>query len=257
MSVTLDRVSRINGLDNGHHHVVLNDVSLAFPEGRSIGILGTRGSGKSTLVRLLTGALRPTAGQVVRHGRVSFPIGSFGWMSRFMTGRENLRFLARLYGLREAPMIEAIAAIAGLGPALDQLVGGYSGEKRARLAFATSYVVPFDVYVADEYLIGGPPGFRDTCKDLVRQRQRNSTIILATRSPAVVRLFCDIAGVMHNGRIEFHETVQDAVMAHAALTAMQSSNGHGSENGNGHAAPMPGVAGGFWDDDEARQGYAA
>ncbi len=242
MTVELDRVTRINGLDNGHQHVVLHDVSLHFPTGRTIGILAPRGSGKSTLVRLLTGALKPTSGRVRRHGRVSFPIGSFGWMNRFMTGRENLRFLAQLYGIDERPLVDFVAEASGLGRALDQYVGAYSGDKRARLAFATCYAVPFDVYVGDEHLIGGPPGFRDLCKDLVRQRQRDSTIILATRSPSLVRMFCDVGAVMHNGRIEVFDTVQDAVLQYTALTAMQDIDaGPGPESGPGGPD-----ATGFW-----------
>jgi capsular polysaccharide transport system ATP-binding protein len=251
MTITLERVTRINGLDNGHPHRVLEDVSVAFPAGRSIGILGTRGSGKTTVVRLLTGALRPTAGRVLRHGRVSFPVGSFGWMNRFMTGRENLRFLARLYDLRPEPLIELVAGIAGIGSALDQYVGAYSGAKRARLAFATSYAVPFDVYVADEYLIGGPPDFRDLCKSLVRQRQRASTFILVTRSPSLVRLFCDVAGVMHRGRLQMYETVQDAVTEFAELTALANGNGNGNGHDHGPDGGPDAPAAGFWDEEQS------
>jgi capsular polysaccharide transport system ATP-binding protein len=246
MTITLDRVTRINGLDNGHLSLVLDNVSVAFPEGRSIGILGTRGAGKTTLVRLLAGVLRPTAGRVLRHGRVSFPIGSFGWMNRFMTGRENLRFLARLYGLPPQRLIEDVATISGLGVALDQYVGAYSGDKRSRLAFATSYAVPFEVYLADEYLIGGPPGFRDVCKNLVRSRQRASTVILVTRSPAIVRMFCDVAGVLHDGQLRLYDDVQDAVLEHASLSAaMASANGAGAEE------PAETAASGFWDEEPA------
>lgn len=223
MTVVFERVSRINGLDNGFQHVVLNDISLTFPGGRSIGILGTRGSGKSTLIKLLSGSVRPTSGKVLCEGRVSFPVGSFGWMNRFMTGRENLRFLAQLYGIPPALIIDFVVEFSGLGYAIDQLVGAYSGEKRARLAFATSYAVPFDIYLADEYLIGGPPGFRDLCKTMVRQRQRHSTFILVTRSPALVRMFCDVGGVMHNGTLRLFETVQDAVLEFAAVTALATT----------------------------------
>lgn len=242
MTIALERVTRINGLDNGHRHLVLDDVSLTFPEGRSIGILGTRGSGKSSLIKVLGGVLRPTAGKVVRHRRVSFPVGSFGWMNRYMTGRENLRFLARLYGIPENPIIDFVEEVSGLGRALDQYVGAYSGEKRSRLAFATSYAVPFDTYLADEFLVGGPPDFRDICKDLVRQRQRHSTFILATRSPALVRMYCDIGGILHEGRIQLYDSVQDAVMEYSALMAMQSTD----EGADAAASKMP--AEGFWNE---------
>lgn len=242
MTIVLERVTRINGLDNKHPHLVLDDVSITFPEGRSIGILGTRGSGKSTLIKVLAGALRPTSGTVKRHRQVSFPVGSFGWMNRFMTGRENLRFLARLYGVSAAPVIDFVAEVSGIGAALDQYVGAYSGEKRSRLAFATSYAVPFDTYLADEFLVGGPPDFRNICKDLVRQRQKHSTFILATRSPALVRMYCDVGAILHDGKIQLYDSVQDAVMEYSALLAMQSTN----ISREGLATEMPPE--GFWNE---------
>ena len=83
----------------GHgKRVVLDDVSAIFPTGRSVGILGLNGAGKSTLLRLISGVEPPDHGKVVRHVRVSWPIGFGGGMHNSMTGRENARFIARIYG---------------------------------------------------------------------------------------------------------------------------------------------------------------
>ncbi len=218
MTIALDHVTRFNGTGSVAPRCVLNDVSFMFPSGKTTGLLALRGSGKSTLIKILAGTLPVTGGRVHRRGLVSFPIGSFGWMHRHMTGRENLNFISRIYGLNPRPMLEFVADVSGLGAALEMPVASYSGEKRARLSFATSFAIPFDVYLADEYIIGGPPGFRDICRTIVRERQKQATFILATRSPALVRLFCDTAGVLHEGKIRMCDTVQDAVAEHAMLS---------------------------------------
>lgn len=217
MTIELKNVTRFNGIGGYAPHRVLDDVTFSFPAGKTTGLLGTRGCGKSTLVKLLIGSLPPTGGYIRRHGLVSFPIGSFGWMHRHMTGRENLRFLARVYGCDPRPIIDFVLAVSGLDAAIDMPVQSYSGEKRARLSFSACYAIPFDVYVADEFLIGGPPGFRDVCRRMVRERQASATFILATRSPALVRQFCDVAGILDGGKIRLSDTIQDAVADHAAL----------------------------------------
>ena len=217
MTIVMNHVTRINGAGSSAPKMVLNDVSMAFPEGLTMGILSVRGMGKSSLIRVLAGVLPTTYGQVLRRGLVSFPIGSFGWMHRHMSGRENMRFIARIYNLEPRPIVDFVGDVSGLGPSYDQPVASYSGEKRARLAFSASYAIPFDIYLADEFMIGGPPPFRDLCRTLVRERQRNATFILATRSPALVRLFCDNAAVLHEGQITQYASVRDAVSEHARL----------------------------------------
>jgi capsular polysaccharide transport system ATP-binding protein len=241
VTIELEHVTRFNGIGGIAPHCVLDDVTFTFPSGRTTGILGLRGSGKTTLIRLLAGTLPPTGGRIRRRGLVSFPIGSFGWMHRHMTGRENLHFLARIYGLDARPIIDFVAAVSGLGAALEMPVQSYSGEKRARLSFSACYAIPFDVYLADEFLIGGPPGFRDVCRTMARERQQGATFILATRSPALIRLFCDTACILDGGSIRMCATVHDAVAEHAALN--EAAAAHEPDDGEQNHDP------GFWTED--------
>jgi capsular polysaccharide transport system ATP-binding protein len=240
VTIELDHVTRFNGIGGIAPLRVLDDVTFAFPSNRTIGILGTRGSGKTTLIKLLAGVLPPTAGRIRRRGLVSFPIGSFGWMHRHMTGRENLHFLARIYGLDPRPLIDFVASFSGLGAAFEMPVQSYSGEKRARLSFSTSFAIPFDVYIADEFLIGGPPGFRDICRTMVRERQQSATFILATRSPSLVRMFCNTAAILDGGKIRMCDTIQDAV---ADLATMNEAAARGPADAEAHDDH------GFWTDD--------
>src|SRR5262245_6845705 len=95
--IALSKVSKSYRAVSGPHHVLCS-VSAVFPSRESIGILGKNGAGKSTLLRILSGAETPDSGKVKREGRVSWPIGFAGGFSGALTGEENARFIARIYG---------------------------------------------------------------------------------------------------------------------------------------------------------------
>jgi capsular polysaccharide transport system ATP-binding protein len=99
------------------------------------------------------------------------------------------------------------------------MIATYSGEKRVRLGFTLSYALPFDTYLADEHVVGGPAGFRDRCKQLARERLSQSTLILATRSPAMLRLFCDTAFILDHARITPCDSIEQAVTRYNAIVA--------------------------------------
>jgi capsular polysaccharide transport system ATP-binding protein len=112
--ITLDRVSKTYRTTQGRR-IVLNNTSAEFPSGCNIGILGTNGTGKSTLIRLLAGTELPDCGRVSRDGRVSFPLGYGGTFHGALSGRENVAFLARVYGADTRETIDYVAAFAELG----------------------------------------------------------------------------------------------------------------------------------------------
>jgi capsular polysaccharide transport system ATP-binding protein len=217
--IVFDRVSRINGRRSTHPHPVLTNVSIGFPRNRSIGILGHRGSGKSTLVKLLTGAVAPTQGTIRRHCSVSFPIGYTGGMSRHMSGLENVTFLARLYGADIDEVATFVRDFSGLGKALHQPLSSYSGEKRGRFILSVSYALPFDIYVTDGTIIGGPPDFREKCKAYVQDLRARAGLIVVTGNTSIVRQFCDAVGVLHDQRIQFFDKAGDGLRYFLSLGA--------------------------------------
>src|SRR5690606_38568047 len=95
--ITLDHVTKAYPVNDGLH-LVLNDVSLDLPPRTNIGIVGNNGAGKSTLLRIIAGVEAPDQGRVTRHGRVSWPIGFSGGFNGSLSGEENCRFVARIYG---------------------------------------------------------------------------------------------------------------------------------------------------------------
>ena len=141
--ITLDRVSKVYRTRNGRK-TVLDNVNVTFEPGHNFGILGVNGAGKSTLVRLLAGSEMPNFGVIRRYSRVSFPLGFGGTFHGALSGRENVAFIARIYGAGMRSVFEYVEAFSELGQYLYMPVNTYSAGMRARLAFATCLALDFD-----------------------------------------------------------------------------------------------------------------
>src|SRR5580658_2693201 len=111
--IALDCVSKSYRTGQGRR-VVLDNASAVFPTGCNIGILGANGAGKSTLIRLLAGSEMPDRGRIRRDGRISFPLGYGGTFHGSLSGRENVAFIARVYGSNLRRTIDYVAEFAEL-----------------------------------------------------------------------------------------------------------------------------------------------
>ena len=108
--------------------IVLDNVSAEFASGHNFGILGANGAGKSTLIRLLAGSEMPDRGTIRRHVRVSFPLGFGGTVHGALSGRENVAFIARVYGAGVRRMARFVEEFAELGEYFDMPVDTYRRE---------------------------------------------------------------------------------------------------------------------------------
>ena len=138
--------------------IVLNDVSLVIKPGEKVGILGRNGAGKSTMIRLISGAERPSSGRIQRDMSVSWPLAFGGAFQGTLTGLDNLRFICRVYGTSTEDKIAYVQEFSELGRYLREPVKTYSAGMRARLAFAISMVVEFDCFLIDEIVAVGEIG---------------------------------------------------------------------------------------------------
>ena len=157
--IALEHVYKSYPLKEGRN-LVLNDVNLRMEEGKNIAILGLNGAGKSTLIRIIGGAEAPDRGRVIRTSRVSWPIGFAGCFHGSLSGRENLRFVSRIYGADIRKVTEYVENFAELGPYLDMPVKTYSSGMRSKLAFGLSMAIQFDFYLIDEAFSVGDAPFR-------------------------------------------------------------------------------------------------
>jgi capsular polysaccharide transport system ATP-binding protein len=112
--IALDRVAKAYPTAGGRK-IVLEDATIEFAPGHNFGILGANGAGKSTLIRLLAGSEMPDRGTIRRHARVSFPLGFGGTFHGDLRGRENVAFIARVYGAGLRATLRFVEEFAELG----------------------------------------------------------------------------------------------------------------------------------------------
>ncbi|WP_136635908.1 ABC transporter ATP-binding protein [Pseudooceanicola onchidii] len=194
--------------------IVARDLSFAFPQGQAMALLGRNGAGKSSLLQLLSGTLRPDRGRVLRHGSVSWPVGFQGSFHPDLTGAENTRFVARLYGIDTTDLADYVSDFADLGGHFHQPVRVYSAGMKARLAFAISTGIPFDTYLIDEVTSVGDGAFRSRSENVLRARLSRSSAIVVSHSMDLLARLCTSGAVLENGRIFFYAKVARAIEHH-------------------------------------------
>ena len=212
--IVFDEVTKSYPTRDGGRVTILEDFSCAMPRGRNIGILGRNGAGKSTMMRLIAGSERPTRGEVYREGKVSWPLGFSGGFNPKLTGRQNLRFIARLYRENYEEIVDFVEDFAAIGKFMDEPMTNYSAGMRARLTFGTSMAIPFDYYLIDEVIGVGDKAFRERCAEVLAERRREATVLLVSHSSALLRQFCDIGGVLSDGTVTFFDTLEEAIERH-------------------------------------------
>lgn len=212
-TIELERVSKSFRRERVTRHI-LHDVSFALPPERNIAILGRNGAGKTTLMRLIAGTLRPDRGRIRRRRSVSWPMGFSAASHPALTGAQNTRFVARIYGRDSAGLDDFVQGFAELGAYYHLPVGTYSSGMKARLAFALSMGVDFDVYLVDEVIGVGDTVFRRKCADAFRRRMGRSRVLMISHNTATLRRFCDAGLLIEAGRLTFFDSLDAAIDAH-------------------------------------------
>ena len=213
-------------LVRGVRHVVLDDVSFCLPPRSRVGILGANGAGKSSLLRLAAGAEMPERGRILREGRVSFPVGFTGTFHRHISARENVGFLARLYGMDVAAVTAWVEDFVELGRYFDMPVGTFSSGMYQRVAIATSFAFDFDVYLVDEALETGDARFRRKCAAAFDERMKTASLLLVSHNVQTIRQHCESAAVIHRGRVVGFPTIDEA-LDHYEVALRELEYGHG------------------------------
>jgi ABC-type polysaccharide/polyol phosphate transport system ATPase subunit len=197
------RVAR--DLTADHSFEALKGVSFEVPAGKTVGIVGRNGSGKSTMLKLIAGIGRPTSGEVKVYGRVSALIELGAGFHPEISGRDNVFINGMMLGLSKrevASRFDEIVAFAELEDFIDEPVKTYSSGMYMRLGFSVAINVDPDVLLVDEVLAVGDEAFTHKCLDKFADfRRRGRTVLLVTHSLDLVTRFCDEALWLDHGAV--------------------------------------------------------
>lgn len=202
---------------------VLDRVSLQVAPGEKIGILGRNGAGKSTVIRLISGAEQPDSGSVTRTMTVSWPIAFGGAFQNALTGLDNLRFICRIYGVNPEDKVAFVEEFAELGRYLREPVKSYSAGMRARLAFAISMVIEFDCFLIDEVVAVGDERFKEKCQIELFEKRRDRAMIIVSHSHAYIKKHCERVVLLKNGEFILFDDMNDAFEAYTSVSQLHSN----------------------------------
>ncbi len=202
---------------HGRHKVVADRISIDFPAGVAVGLLGRNGAGKTSLLRMIAGTMDPDEGEIASDGLISWPVGFSGSFHADLTGAQNVRFVGRVYGVDTDELVEFVRDFAELGDHFHLPFRTYSSGMRSRLAFGLSMGIHFDTYLVDEVTSVGDAPFKAKSARVFRERMRTSGAIVVSHSMGMIRKMCDAGAVLENGRLTYFPDIEDAIAHYDAL----------------------------------------
>lgn len=203
--------------------VVADDISATFPAKTAVGLLGRNGAGKSSLLRMIAGTMQPTSGRIVSDGTISWPVGFSGSFHSELTGGQNVRFVARIYGVDTDELVAFVRDFANIGHHFDRPFYTYSSGMRSRLAFGTSMGIAFDTYLVDEVTSVGDGDFRQGSERVFLERMKGAGAIVVSHSMSTMRKLCTVGAVLHQARLTFYDDIEEAVARHEDILGIPRS----------------------------------
>ncbi|MAY72939.1 MAG: polysaccharide/polyol phosphate ABC transporter ATP-binding protein [Halomonas sp.] len=228
-----------------HHHKVrdwvLKDIHLTIPHGVSVGVLGRNGAGKSTLLRLIAGMDTAERGSIRRDARVSWPMGLAGGFQGALSGRQNVKFVARVHGGGRdvGAIIDKVQEFAELGPAFDDPIRTYSSGMRARLNFGLSLAFEFDVYLSDEATSVGDRVFKAKATRAFKDRVNRASLVMVSHSEGILRELCQAGIYLKHGEAYWFDDIRDAIRTYHQDSDSKATVGPGKGPRHDSEPPSP------------------
>ena len=204
---------------HGRPKVVARNISAVFPDGARVGILGLNGAGKSSLLSIIAGTLDPDRGRVVSNGTISWPVGFRGSFHRDLTGAQNVRFIARVYGVDTDALADFVEDFAEVGDQYHEPFGSYSSGQQARLSFGVSMGIAFDTYLVDEATSTGDEVFKAKSEAVFMERMLRSSAVVVSHSANKLRSLCTMGAVLLDGSLHVFDDLEEAIALHKDIIA--------------------------------------
>ena len=201
-----DRLKESLGLSRKkkyREHYALHDVNFNIHEGECVGIIGVNGSGKSTILKIITGVLAPTTGEVKVNGRISALLELGAGFNMEYSGLENVYLNGTMIGFSEEEIdakLDDILAFADIGDYIHQPVKTYSSGMFVRLAFAVAINIDPEILIVDEALSVGDVFFQAKCYHKFEEfKKQGKTILFVTHDLSSVSKYCDRVILLNKG----------------------------------------------------------
>lgn len=197
---------------------VLHDINIELPQDKNLGILGVNGAGKSTLLNLLSGLDLPDKGTIETGGTLlSWPLGGIAGVHGSLTGKENIKFICRIYDRDIKEVTKFVQDFADLGDYLYMPVRTYSSGMKSRLGFGISMAIKFDTYLIDEGFSAGDARFHKKTEEIFAERSKDTNMIVVSHSASTVKRFCNCAGILQKGKLTLYDDVDEAIKIYGNL----------------------------------------
>ena len=216
MSLILEDVWKSYPIRGGRRDI-LRGITATIDRGDQVGILGRNGAGKSTLMRVMAGVEAPSRGRVRREMSISWPLGSGFGLQASLSGADNARFIARIYGLDVAETLDFVQDFAEIGRYFFEPVRTYSSGMMSRLLMALSFSVKFDCYLVDEIISAGDQRFVARCQNMLADRLGNASLLMVSHFADHIRQYCRTAVVLRNGLLELYEDLDEGIAVYQSL----------------------------------------
>ena len=191
-------------------YTALKDINLDIKKGETVGLIGVNGSGKSTVLKLMTKIIYPTKGEIITHGKLTSLLELGAGFHQDFTGRENIYFNAAIFGLTRQEIdkrLDEIIEFSELGEFIDNPVRTYSSGMYMRLAFSIAINVDAEILLIDEILAVGDQHFQEKCFNKLQElKESDKTIVIVSHSLDQIENLCTRAIWINNGLVEMDDT---------------------------------------------------
>ena len=214
---------------NYREHFALHDMNLEVKKGECIGLIGTNGSGKSTILKIITGVLSPTAGQVEVDGRISALLELGAGFNQEYTGMENIYLNGTMLGYSREEIdarLDDILSFADIGEFVFQPVKTYSSGMFVRLAFAVAINIDPEILIVDEALSVGDVFFQAKCyRKFEEFKEAGKTILFVSHDLGAISKYCDRAVLINRGNKIAEGSPKDMIDIYKKILVGQETTG--------------------------------
>ncbi len=231
-----DRLKETFGLAKNKHkdHYALNGINMEIRQGETVGIIGTNGSGKSTILKIITGVLNPTEGKVTTNGRISALLELGAGFNMEYNGIENVYLNGTMMGFSDKEIEERLPKIlefADIGDYVYQPVKTYSSGMFVRLAFAVAINIDPEILIVDEALSVGDVFFQAKCyRKFEEFKEMGKTIIFVSHDLSSISKYCDRVYLLNKGDLLGQGSPRDMIDAYKRVLVGQYSVEEDPEN---------------------------